>query len=136
MTEQPARHTVDTITSDALDALYEMLDAAQQTELARQLATAERAFCAAHLRATRLGSTVSRMQRAQASTILQARRWAARARTAEAALGQVRNLHSPSSFPNPDAPGDITYCVGCEYATGAHPCNTLAALDDPKEPTL
>ncbi|MDF2708157.1 MAG: hypothetical protein K0R62_3809 [Nonomuraea muscovyensis] len=53
---QPAadsRHTVDNITSDALDALYEQLDAAQQTELARQLATCDKAFASATLRAAR-----------------------------------------------------------------------------------
>jgi len=81
--QQPARHTVDTITSDALDALYEMLDATQETELARQLATADKAFYSAHLRAARNGAALARAQRALASTILQARRWAARARAAE-----------------------------------------------------
>ncbi|MFI1472067.1 hypothetical protein [Streptomyces wuyuanensis] len=45
------RHTVDTITSDALDALYEQLDAAQDTELARQLATCDKAFASATVRA-------------------------------------------------------------------------------------
>ncbi|MBP2581881.1 acyl-CoA reductase-like NAD-dependent aldehyde dehydrogenase [Streptomyces sp. PvR006] len=53
---QPApvsRHTVDSITSDALGALYEQLDAAQQTELARQLATCDKAFASATLRAAR-----------------------------------------------------------------------------------
>lgn len=87
--QQTTRHTVDTITSDALDALYEMLDAAQQTELARQLATADKAFMAAHLRAARNGAALDHAQRAHASTILQARRWAARARAAEAALARA-----------------------------------------------
>lgn len=47
---QPApdsRHTVDSITSDQLNALYEQLDAAQETELARQLATSPDAIRAA-----------------------------------------------------------------------------------------
>ena len=47
------RHTADSITSDALDALYEQLDTAQQTELARQLATCDKAFASATLRAAR-----------------------------------------------------------------------------------
>ncbi|MCY0921860.1 MULTISPECIES: hypothetical protein [unclassified Streptomyces] len=91
-TGQPVRHTVDTITSDALDALYERLDNAQETELARQLATADRAFTEAHRRATRLAGDLARAQRAHASTILQAQRQAARARDAEAQLGTIRDI--------------------------------------------
>lgn len=53
------RHTVDTITSDALDALYEQLEAAQQTELARQLATCDKAFASATLRAARAEAAVA-----------------------------------------------------------------------------
>jgi len=89
--EQPGRHTVDTITSDALDALYEQLDAAQRTSLARQLDTANRAFAAAHLRAARNGAALDRTRRAHASTIIEARRQAARAEQAEAELGEHRN---------------------------------------------
>ncbi|MFG3048113.1 hypothetical protein ACGFZR_24675 [Streptomyces sp. NPDC048241] len=48
---------------------------------------------------------------------------------AQAAIERVRALHTAHSFPNPDAPGEITFCLGCEDATSAHPCNTLAALD-------
>ncbi|MFF8422978.1 hypothetical protein [Streptomyces sp. NPDC015680] len=65
------RHTVDTITSDALDALYEQIDAAQQTELARQLATCDKAFASATIRAARAE---------------------ARAEQAEAAIDRVRRL--------------------------------------------
>lgn len=46
------------------------------------------------------------------------------------AIARVRALHVPSSYPNPDGPGEITYCLGCEHATGGYPCNTLAALDE------
>lgn len=99
MTEQPVRHTVDTITRDALDALYETLDAAEQTSLARQLATADKAFIAAHLRATRNGAALDRTRRALASTILQARRQAARAEQAEAELAA---LHAGEE-PHPEA---------------------------------
>ncbi|WP_329592165.1 hypothetical protein OG195_27385 [Streptomyces sp. NBC_01362] len=45
------RHTVGTITADALAALYEQLEAAQQTELARQLTTCDKAFASATVRA-------------------------------------------------------------------------------------
>lgn len=56
------RHTVDTITSDALDALYEQLEAAQQTELARQLATCDKAFASATLRAARAEAAIERVR--------------------------------------------------------------------------
>lgn len=69
--EPAARHTVDTITSDALDALYEQLEATQQTELARQLDTCDKAFASATLRAARAE---------------------ARAERAEAAIERVRDL--------------------------------------------
>jgi DNA repair exonuclease SbcCD ATPase subunit len=47
------RHTVNTITSDALDALYEQLEAAENSEAQRQLATAREAFASATSRAAR-----------------------------------------------------------------------------------
>lgn len=56
--EPTQRHTVDSITSDVLDALYEQLEAAQQTELARQLATCDKAFASATLRAARNGAAL------------------------------------------------------------------------------
>ncbi|MFE0699143.1 hypothetical protein [Streptomyces sp. NPDC058872] len=61
-TQQAERHTVDTITSDALDALYEQLEAAQQTELARQLATCDKAFASATLRAAQSGARAKRAE--------------------------------------------------------------------------
>ncbi|WP_069769768.1 hypothetical protein [Streptomyces sp. LUP30] len=47
------RHTVNTITSDALDALYEQLEAAEDSEAQRQLATAREALASAATRAAR-----------------------------------------------------------------------------------
>ena len=41
------------LTSDALDALYERFEAAEETELARQLATCDKAFASATFRAAR-----------------------------------------------------------------------------------
>ncbi|MFI5880870.1 hypothetical protein [Streptomyces sp. NPDC051554] len=45
------RHTIDTITTDALNALYEQLEAAEETESQRQLATAREALASATTRA-------------------------------------------------------------------------------------
>lgn len=56
------RHTADTITSDALDALYESLDAAQETELSRQLRTADAAFASATVRAAKAEAAVARVR--------------------------------------------------------------------------
>ncbi|MFB7007869.1 MULTISPECIES: hypothetical protein [unclassified Streptomyces] len=56
------RHTVNSITSDALDALYEQLEAAQQTELARQLATCDKAFASATVRAAKAEATIDRVR--------------------------------------------------------------------------
>lgn len=45
------RHTVDTITADALNALYEQLEAAEETEAQRQLTTMREALAFATVRA-------------------------------------------------------------------------------------
>ncbi|MFD4740587.1 hypothetical protein ACFWNQ_24965 [Streptomyces virginiae] len=69
--------------------------------------------------------------RARASTILQARRWAARARTAEAAIDRVRELHAKLND------GSCADCCApdCENNYRDWPCDTIRALNDPKEPT-
>ncbi|MFI2426534.1 hypothetical protein ACH5A7_20965 [Streptomyces sp. NPDC018955] len=54
------RHTVDTITSDALDALYEQLEAAEDSETQRQLATAREALASATTRAARAEAAIAR----------------------------------------------------------------------------
>jgi septal ring factor EnvC (AmiA/AmiB activator) len=56
------RHTVDTITDDALDALYEQLAAAEETELARQLRSADAAFASATFRAAKAEAAVARVR--------------------------------------------------------------------------
>ncbi|MFD5709513.1 hypothetical protein ACFWHW_03810 [Streptomyces pharetrae] len=56
------RHTVDTITSDALDALYEQLEAAEESETQRQLATAREALASAIVRAARAEATLGRVR--------------------------------------------------------------------------
>jgi hypothetical protein len=62
------RHTVNTITSDALDALYESLEAAQDTELHRQLRTADAAFASATVRAAQLAAQLAEARRLHAQT--------------------------------------------------------------------
>lgn len=57
-----SRHTVDSITSDALDALYEQLDAAEAGEAQRQLATAREALASATTRAARAEAAVARVR--------------------------------------------------------------------------
>ncbi|CAM5250043.1 hypothetical protein SGLAM104S_01605 [Streptomyces glaucescens] len=56
------RHTVDTITSDALDALYERLEAAEESETQRQLATAREALASATVRAARAEAAITRVR--------------------------------------------------------------------------
>ncbi|MFC8832327.1 hypothetical protein ACFT8V_03895 [Streptomyces griseoincarnatus] len=56
------RHTADTITDDALDALYEQLEAAEESEAQQQLATAREAFAAATTRAARAEAALDRVR--------------------------------------------------------------------------
>lgn len=58
------RIPLDHLTSDALDALYERLEAAEQTESQRQLATAREAFASATTRAARAEAAIARVRRA------------------------------------------------------------------------
>ena len=62
------RHTVNTITSDALDALYEQLETAEATESQRQLATARAALASATTRAARAETALTRAREAAAWT--------------------------------------------------------------------
>ncbi|MFE1205671.1 hypothetical protein ACFW5V_28705 [Streptomyces sp. NPDC058762] len=56
------RHTVDSITSDALDALYEQLNAAEAGETQRQLATAREALASATTRAAHAEAAIARVR--------------------------------------------------------------------------
>ncbi|WP_322501796.1 hypothetical protein TR631_33740 [Streptomyces rochei] len=58
------RHTVDSITSDALDALYDQLDAAEAGEAQRELATAREALASATTRAARAEAAIARVRAA------------------------------------------------------------------------
>ncbi|MFF7837589.1 hypothetical protein ACFZC6_01945 [Streptomyces ossamyceticus] len=55
------RIPLDHLTSDALDALYEELEAAEQTESQRQLATAREALASATTRAARAEAALARV---------------------------------------------------------------------------
>lgn len=122
MTEQPVRHTVDTITSDALDQLY-----ARIAWLEQALATVADCF---HENADDLEAALRLFQRARkarVSTVIQARRWAARARTVEATVEHVRAL--TDAFADPKHRGK----VGIPHGLIAY--TFRAVLDEPKEPT-
>jgi hypothetical protein len=102
------RHTVNTITSNALDALYEQLEAAQETESQRQLATAREALASATTRAAR----------------------------AEAALASARALHRPqpdgSGFPDSQQCGTCSQDGGDGYQyLVPWPCPTARAVGVP-----
>lgn len=56
------RIPLDHLTSDALDALYEQLEAAEETESQRQLATAREALASATTRAARAEATAVRIR--------------------------------------------------------------------------
>lgn len=56
------RIPLDHLTSDALDALYEQLEAAEQTESERQLATAREALASATTRAARAEAALARVR--------------------------------------------------------------------------
>lgn len=112
-------HTVDSITSDALDALYERLEAAEESESQRQLRGAREAFASATVRAAKAERAVNLLADSHR-----------RAEKAEAAVARVRALHTDW------------------LSTGAPPLGTsiarwwdkrlielAAALDEPKEPT-
>ncbi|WP_225840286.1 hypothetical protein [Streptomyces sp. NK08204] len=56
------RIPLDHLTSDALDALYEQLEAAEATEAQRQLATARDAFASATTRSARAEAELARLR--------------------------------------------------------------------------
>lgn len=62
------RIPLDHLTSDALDALYERLEAAEDTESQRQLRIADAAFASATVRAAQLGSQLAEARRLHAQT--------------------------------------------------------------------
>jgi hypothetical protein len=102
------RIPLDHLTSDALDALYEQLEAAEETESQRQLATAREALASATIRAAR----------------------------AEAAIARVRALHQPQ--PDGSGFSDGQQCRMCSQDGGdgyqylvPWPCPTIRALAEP-----
>ncbi|MFE9491484.1 hypothetical protein ACFYNF_34445 [Streptomyces sp. NPDC006641] len=99
------------LTSDQLDALYEQLEAAEETELARRLAVCDEAFASAAVRA------------AQAEQ---------RAVQAEAAIERVRRLHQPA----PGGSGGLSFNSGarCAECDQMYRCTTIRTLDE-QQPT-
>ncbi|MBZ6250538.1 hypothetical protein KVH27_19420 [Streptomyces olivaceus] len=97
------RHTVDTITSDALDALYEQLAAAEAGEAQRQLATAREALASATTRAARAEAALVRVYHVAAVIQAGAPWTASHAETAariRAATGPVTLCQAGSTAPN------------------------------------
>ncbi|WKD36535.1 hypothetical protein [Streptomyces xanthophaeus] len=103
--EQPVRHTADTITDDLLDELYARAEQAEAERDKACTAFNAKVMQLEQAKRNQLGdaetisywtsqTTLARdhsywADRARASTILQARRWAARARIAEATLERL-----------------------------------------------
>ncbi|MFG3276205.1 hypothetical protein [Streptomyces luteogriseus] len=140
------RIRLDDLTSDQLDALYELLDAAEESEAQRQLATAREALASATTRAAR--AEVERARAVERATIYRAAWHSARGRAvhqrcinadlrtelaaktnraeqAEAAVARVRALHYQ----------DGAHCAVCTEDFGRlnadWPCPTIRALNKP-----
>lgn len=143
--EHPPRLTVDTITSDQLDALYDRLEAAEETESQRQLATAREALASATVRAAKAERAVNlladshrRAEQAEAS-IRDAAPFLSRALDC---LDTTCRYHGDQL--DPDHFGRMTRSEAC-CDTGVEPHRARearqaldrlrAALDEPKEPT-
>jgi hypothetical protein len=155
------RLTVDTITSDQLDALYDRLAKAEQeaddsvaaaarltTLVGKRSERAERTakdqrrradIAETELRVLRTGlrangADPTQIQNLWAQIRLRNRQWRdekTRAEQAEAAVERVRALHRKASH------GDT--CVYCAHGQRlgydtTWPCDTIRALDEPKEP--
>ena len=101
------RIPLDEMTSDQLDALYELLEAAEGTESQRQLAGCREAFASATGRAAK----------------------------AEVALERVRALHQPMGRGPFTVCTHCSGWNGfrCEGVVTPHPCPTLEALDPQPE---
>lgn len=114
----PPRLTVDTITSDQLDALYDQLERAE-TDL--------NAFHEADSADAAAGSYAGRAEQAEAELMRLRtespwlRATAEDLAAAQAAIERVRDALAH------DHHDDCRYSIGCDVA--------LAALDEPKEPT-
>ncbi|MFE6080007.1 hypothetical protein [Streptomyces virginiae] len=157
--EQPARHTADTVNDKALDELYARAEQAE-TAAAQQLDRGDRLSNALHDTIDHL-KTSSQQDAATALIIdraIRAQRWSEpswwcpdcggsvpyharhehltadaekRAKQAEAAIARVRELHAKLND------GSCADCCApdCENNYRDWPCDTIRALDDPKEPT-
>ncbi|MYX67288.1 hypothetical protein K388_05015 [Streptomyces sp. KhCrAH-43] len=104
------RIPLDDLTSDALDALYEQLEAAQQTELARQLTTCNEAYASATLRAAQAGAALDRVLSPEAI------------RAAAEAIGDTALTH-------------LGRDIGTIHADHIAEAGLRAALDQAQQPT-
>jgi hypothetical protein len=135
------RIPLDHLTSDQLDALYEQLEAAEETEAQQQLATAREAFASTTARAAR--AEVERARAAERMAVYRAAWHSARGRAthqrcinadlrtelaakanraeqAQAAIARVRALHRE----------EYGCCAHCTRADSVlWPCPTIRALD-------
>jgi hypothetical protein len=118
------RHTADTITDDALDALYaRIVELEHQAAIDTQVMEKADRECDEHIDAGRKFKAWGEEQHA-------------RAERAEAAIERVRALHPRETHRFLDI-GDqeiCGYCVaGDDGPPQLWPCETIAALDEPKE---
>ncbi|MFF5404587.1 hypothetical protein ACFY8K_16900 [Streptomyces misionensis] len=100
------RIPLDHLTSDALDALYEQLEAAEASETQRQLTAARKAFASATTRAARAEATISRVRAL-------AQQWQASVRPGEphpAAVAVLAVLDQPAPTAATQATGPREHC--------------------------
>ncbi|WP_282695470.1 hypothetical protein [Streptomyces sp. CC208A] len=133
------RHTADSITDTALDALYAELDTLRA--VARSNRDHVRAIVpdleAAMQRADQVEDLLRVAHETSNRSEAERARAVQRAERAEAALNAVRALHAPVQY------GKWTICGHCSgYGDGScdngaepHPCATLRALDTHTTPT-
>ncbi|MFD8254954.1 hypothetical protein [Streptomyces werraensis] len=117
------RHTVDTITDDALDALYEQLDAAEESEAQQQLATAREALASATSRAARAQAALDRV-RALADHIDTGAPWTANQQTTAARIREA--IAGPAG-------GHVYLSTGCRHGDHTY-CQNHTGLSGQKTP--
>jgi hypothetical protein len=129
------RIRLDDLTSDQLDALYEQLEAAEETESQRQLATAREAFASATTRAARAEVTVARV-RALGD------RWAkagppplgaSLARWVDRRLVELNTALNETTSAATEATGHVYLSTGCLHGDHAY-CQGMTGLNGSKRP--
>lgn len=131
MTTAADRHTVNTITSDALDALYEALEAAQDTELYRQLRTADAAFASASIRAAQLGAQLAEARRLHAQTCPHAQ--GAVSAGFACSLCTALDARPADGAPPAEPEPHVYLSTGCLHGDHAY-CQSMTGLNGAKRP--